>query len=587
MSGMGETVVGIDLGTTNSEVAIWQDGKVVVMEGENGPILPSYVGLDDEGSVLVGEAARNQYTVYPERTVKSIKRMMGSEETVILGERHFRPQEISALIIRQLKQTAERHLGGQVTRAVITVPAFFSDVQRQATREAGEIAGLEVVKMINEPTAATLVYESGSKGEKRVLVYDLGGGTFDVSVVRMEDDIIEVLASHGNNALGGDDFDARLVAHVSEYLAREHDLAKLPAKAMARIVRAVEEAKKQLSAAPFVTIREEYLLEKDGAPFHLQLEISRHEYEEMIRDYVDETLEAVHLVLRDAQMVASEIDEILLVGGSTRTPMIQERLERDFGMPPRSEVDPDLCVASGAAMQAAMVSGNEVQAVLVDVTPYTFGTSAIGEVNGTFSMTMFVPLIRKNTPIPVTRSEVFYTAVDDQKAVEIKVCQGENANALDNIEVGRFLVEGLRRGPAGQEIIATFSLDTSGILQVSAMEKATGLEKKITIDNVLSGFSDEELALARKRVGQLFGGGDDGDEPWEERRGSEGGESPPGRAGELLSRARKLLDTVTDDDREDMVDMIEAVESALASDDTGRVQKAMDELADLLFYLES
>ncbi len=555
----------------------------MVVEGESGPILPSYVGLDDEGGILVGEAARNQYPVYPERTVKSVKRLMGSDQTVVLGDERFRPQEISALIIREMKERVERYLGRPVSRAVITVPAFFSDIQRQATREAGGIAGLEVVKMINEPTAATLVYEGGSTAGKKVLVYDLGGGTFDVSVVRMENGVIEVVASHGNSALGGDDFDACLVEHVTAHLEHEHGIVDIPARAMARIVRAAEDAKKRLSAHPFATIKEAYLLEKDGVPLHLELEISRTEYEEMIRPYIDETLEAVHLVLGDAQMVATDIDEILLVGGSTRTPMIQERLERDFGMPPRSEVDPDLCVASGAAIQAAIIDGREVEAVLVDVTPYTFGTSVIGEVDGVYSLDMYVPLIRKNTPIPVTRSEVFYTALPDQEAVEIKIYQGENENALENIEVGRFRVEGLRKGPAGQEFIATFSLDTNGILQVSAVEKATGLEKKSTIDNILSGFSEDDLARARKRVGRLFGDtGDDGGQR------DEGKPSPAGgRAGEVLARAREMLDRITGDDREDMIDLIEAVESAIASDDERQLQAAEDELADLLFYLES
>ncbi len=585
---MDEVIVGIDLGTTNSEIAVWQDGRVVVIEGENGPVLPSYVGLDDEGGILVGEAARNQYTVYPERTVKSVKRLMGSDTSVSLGGQEYTPQEISALIVRQLKQSAEDYLGRPVEKAVITVPAFFSDAQRQATREAGEIAGLEVVKMINEPTAATLVYESGKSGGRNVLVYDLGGGTFDVSVVRMEDEVIEVVASHGNNALGGDDFDARLVEHVTGFLRTEEGITDVPARAMARIMRAVEDAKKTLSVQPFATIREEYLLEQKGAPFHLELEISRQEYEEMIESFIDETLEAVHLVLKDARMVASEIDEILLVGGSTRTPLIQRRLEHDFGIAPRSEIDPDLCVASGAAMQAAMISGSSVQAVLVDVTPYTFGTSAIGEVDGEFSVDMFVPLIKKNTPIPVTRSEVFYTAVNDQEAVEIKVYQGENENALDNIEVGSFRVEGLRKGPAGQEIIATFSLDSNGILQVSATEKKTGLQKKITIDNVLSGSAEDALDRARERVRRLFGdapaNGESGE--GEDTAGQEeSGDSI--RAQQLLARARGMLDTVTGDDLEDMIDLIESVETALAASDSTALETAMADLEDLLFYLEN
>ncbi len=585
---MSEIIVGIDLGTTNSEIAVWEGQNVKVIDGENGPILPSYVGLDDSGNILIGEAARNQYTAYPERTVRSVKRLMGSGKTVTLGDQEYTPQEVSAMILRKLKDMAEEYLGGEVHKAVITVPAFFSDVQRQATREAGEIAGIEVVKMINEPTAATLVYEGGSKDSKKVLVYDLGGGTFDVSVVSMDQGVIEVVASHGNNALGGDDFDQRIVAFITDYLMEEHGIRDIPAKAMARIVRAAEDAKKTLSVQPFATVREEYLLKKDGVPFHLEVEISRRAYEEMIESYIEETLDAVHLVLRDANMVASDIDEILLVGGSTRTPVIQERLEQVFGKQPRSEVDPDLCVAAGAAIQAAMIGGSHVHAVLVDVTPYTFGTSALDELDGQWTPHRFVPIIRRNTPVPVTRSEVFYTAFPYQDAVEIRVYQGENENALDNIEVGRFTVQGLRKDPDPQEIIATFTLDTNGMLQVSAMEKATGLQKKITISNVLSGPGDDDLDKARHRVSRLFGGDSDqvsldSGAGQVTRRES----AMTKEAEELISRARALLEDVEDDDREDLIDMIEAVDSAMVSDDADALKDAVEELSDLIFYLES
>ncbi|BCO09758.1 hypothetical protein GF1_21340 [Desulfolithobacter dissulfuricans] len=446
-----EIIVGIDLGTTNSEVAVYENGSVTVIEGEDGKILPSYVGLDDTGELLVGVAARNQYVVYPERTVKSVKRMMGTPENIRLGDRDYTPQEISAMILRKLKNSAEKYLGRPVKKAVITVPAFFSDIQRQATREAGEIAGLEVVKMINEPTAATLVYESSNKSNKKVLVYDLGGGTFDVSVVMIEDDVIEVVASHGNNALGGDDFDALLEKVLRERVAEETGIQELDIQALARIRRAAEDAKKQLSFKPFAKVEEEYLLQVDGAPYHLNMELARHDYEEMITPLVEETMDGVHVVLRDADMVMADIDEVLLVGGSTRTPLVQERLEKEFGFAPRHELDPELCVSCGAALQGAMIGGLEVRAILVDITPYTFGTSAIGEVDGAFSLTAFVPLIKKNTPIPVTRSEVFFTAVDGQKEVEVKVYQGEAADALDNIEVGRFRVTGLQPLPAAMK----------------------------------------------------------------------------------------------------------------------------------------
>jgi len=589
---MAEKILGIDLGTTNSEVALYENGKVTIIEGPDGKLLPSYVGLDDDNNLLVGGPAMNQYVLYPERTIKSIKRLMGQTDPVPLGDKSYLPQEISAMILRHLKDIAETSLGYPVAKAVITVPAFFSDVQRQATRQAGEMAGLEVVKIINEPTAATLVYESGHKAAKKVLVYDLGGGTFDVSVVELQDDVIEVIASHGNNKLGGDDFDALIEQHLMEQL-QEEGVREIPRQAQARIRRAAENAKKQLSSQPFALIEEEYLLDRDGSPYHFRVELSRMQYEQMITPLLDETLDAVHLVLHDAGLTASMIDEILMVGGSTRTPLVQERLEMEFGMPPRFEVDPDLCVAGGAALQAAMIAGEEVHAVLVDITPYTFGVSAIGEVDGHFSLDMFVPIIKKNSPVPVTKSEVFYTSVDYQEAVDIKVYQGEAENALDNLEVGRFRVEGLAKCRQGSEIIATFALDSNGILQVSAKEKATGLEKSITIDNVLADSTADSLQQAREKIGRLFG----------DTAGAAGAAGPlsegavPGmktvtnsrkvQAEALIEKARTLLEKAGEDDREDMIELIETIDQALADGATDLLEDSMEELSEIIFYMES
>ncbi len=591
---MAEKILGIDLGTTNSEVAIYENGAVTIIEGPDGKLLPSYVGLDDHDNLLVGGPAMNQFVVYPERTIKSIKRLMGQASPVPLGDRSYLPQEISAMILRHLKNIAETYLGHSVGKAVITVPAFFSDGQRQATREAGQMAGLDVVKIINEPTAATLVYESSHKGAKKVLVYDLGGGTFDVSVVELQDDVIEVIASHGNNHLGGDDFDA-LIEKVLMAKLQEDNFTDIPLQAKARIRRAAENAKKLLSIQPFALVEEEYLLTRDGVPYNFSIELARQQYEELITPLLDETLDAVHLVLRDAGLTASEIDEILLVGGSTRTPLVQERLEREFGMAPRFEVDPDLCVAAGAALQAAMISGEEVRAVLVDVTPYTFGTSAIGDIDGRFTIDKFVPIIKKNTPVPVTRSEVFYTAVDQQEAVEIKVYQGEAENALENIEVGNFLVQGLAKRPSGSEIIAKFALDSNGILQVSAIEKATGLEKSITIDNVMSDLSRDTLAAARDKIRKLFGEKDrEGQEP--PRPGRDAGNAAEPKtmrnsrrvqAEALIEKARSLFDKAGEDDREDMINLLEIIGQALAEDDEDLLQENMDELSEIIFYLES
>ncbi|MDN5849605.1 MAG: Hsp70 family protein, partial [Nitrococcus sp.] len=426
---MSHTIIGIDLGTTNSEVAVARAGRVEVLEIEPGTcLLPSVVALDDAGGLLVGQPAKNQLVLHPERTVKSIKRRMGDEEPVKLGDQRYSPQEVSAMILRRLKAVAEAHLGEDISRAVITVPAYFSDAQRQATREAGEIAGLEVARIINEPTAAALAYEIGHPGRRRILVYDLGGGTFDVSVVAMEADVVEVLASHGNNHLGGDDFDRKIIDHLIAHLQDEHkevDATASP-QAMGRIERAAEMAKIVLSDRPYARIEEEYLLEDtDGRPVHLSLELARDDYEAMIGDYVDETLDAVHTALDGASLTVSDLDEVLLVGGATRTPLIARRLEAELGLQPRGEVDPELCVATGAASQAAVIAGAPASAVLVDITPYTFGTSAIGDMDGVPYPYCFIPVIRKNTPIPVTKSEVFYTVQEAQPVVDVQVFQGE------------------------------------------------------------------------------------------------------------------------------------------------------------------
>ena len=362
---MMDDIVGIDLGTTNSEIALYRGGRPEILADEQGrKILPSVVGVTEAGELLVGEEARNQLLLYPDRTVRSIKRRMGQAETVRMAGHDYTPQEISAIILKRLKEIGERRLGRPVVKAVITVPAYFSDTQRQATREAGEIAGLEVVRIINEPTAAALVYEAGQHQGKRILVYDLGGGTFDVSVVRIEEGVVEVISSHGNNHLGGDDFDQKIVAHVLDHLRLKQgvDVSDKP-RAMARILRAAEAAKKHLSDHPYARIEEEYLTEVGAKPVHLSLELVRDEYEQMIAPFVEETLQAIHSALRAADLTATQVDEILLVGGATRTPMIRRRLLEIFGLEPRGEVDADLCVAMGAAIQGAAIGGAEVSAV--------------------------------------------------------------------------------------------------------------------------------------------------------------------------------------------------------------------------------
>lgn len=579
---MNELIIGIDLGTTNSEVAIVENGRVLVVADNNKKILPSFVGIDDQGDVLVGESARNQYLVYPERTVKSIKRLMGQDIQVDLAGHAYAPQEISAIILKQLKAIAEQYVNQPVTKAVITVPAYFSDAQRQATREAGEIAGLEVVRMINEPTAAALAYAGNQIEQKRMLVYDLGGGTFDVSVVNLEAGVVEVLSSHGDNYLGGDDFDQQIIEHILDHLQKTLGVdARRHSKALARITRAAENAKLVLSDEPYAKIEEEYLLEHEGAAIHLSLELSRIDYEEMIEDYINATIDAVHIAMKAVKLTPTDIDEIVLVGGSTRTPCIRERLYNEFGFEPHSEVDPDLCVAMGAAVQAAMVSGQDVNAVLVDVTPYTFGTSAIGYLNDEYYPFAYVPIIHKNTALPNRKAEAFVTNYDGQEVVDITIFQGEDPDALNNIKIGEFLVEGLQNVEAGNIITLTLNLDLNGMLHVSAQEKETGLQKSITIKNAVSRFEQGALETARHRINKLFGQN-------ENLRAVIKNESPEiVEARKLIAKAEAFFSTSSNEDKEDMIALIDDINNSIEAGFDDRFHKAVTKLADIIYYLEA
>ncbi len=572
---MSETIIGIDLGTTNSEVAVLESGRPAVIPDEHGNrVLPSVVGIDDQGRLLVGEAALNQYLLYPERTVRSIKRKMGSAEIIRLGERGYLPQEISAIILRTLKDRAERHLGRPLHKAVITVPAYFNDAQRQATREAGQIAGLEVVRLLNEPTAAALVYETDLSRPRKVLVYDLGGGTFDVSVVQIEAGVVEVIASHGDNYLGGDDFDREIVELLGEKLRETYGVdVGLDRRALARLWRAAVAAKLTLSDRPYAQIREEFLTEKDGVPVHLNLELAREEYEALISPYLDRTVEALHIALSSADLTVSDIDQVLLVGGATRTPLVQELLEEELGQAPRVAIDPDLCVALGAAVQAGRLAGEAVKSVLVDITPYTFGTSYVGErEDGTFYPFVFAPIIKKNTPLPASKAEVFYTLVDGQEQVEVRVYQGEAEDAQNNLLVGEFMVEGLRKALAGDPIVVRFDLDLDGILKVTATEKATGLEKSIQIEHAVARMDQAAIESARARVGELFG------RPMEAPQFVE--------ARTLVAKAERMLAELGDEDRAEISVQLDVIRQAIECQDGEMLKQPLATLRDILYYLE-
>jgi molecular chaperone DnaK (HSP70) len=581
---MTETIIGIDLGTTNSEVAIVQGGQVVVIEDIAGQkILPSFVSIGENNEILVGEPARNQYILYPERTIKSVKRKMGEDIKLEMGDQSYSPQEISAIILKRLKNIAEDYLKQTVHKAVITVPAYFSDAQRQATREAGEIAGLDVVRVINEPTAAALVYEANQKEHKRVLVYDLGGGTFDVSVVSIEEDVVEVVASHGNNHLGGDDFDQKIVEYILKHLKEKQNVdIEDTRKAMARINRASETAKRTLSDQPYVTIEEEYLTEHEGTPVNLSLELGRHEYEAMISSYIEETLESVHTALEDAKLVATDIDEIILVGGSTRTPLVGQRLKEEFGLTPKSGIDPDLCVAMGAAMQAARIAGDTVSSVLVDITPYTFGTSAVGELGGGFYPYVYIPIIKKNTPIPTSKTEVVYTLRDNQEQVKVDIYQGEDQDAIKNIQIGEFMIPGLSKVPEGNPILINLALDINGILNVTAKEKISGLAKSITINHALTSRMEEaSISESKERISGLFGEEASSEQEQETDERIE-------KAQALIVKAEDFLKKeISSEDREDIAHAVETIKDALNKEDFATLETTTNKLSDILYYLES
>jgi molecular chaperone DnaK len=501
-------VVGIDLGTTNSLVAALDEGQPWVIPNADGELLlPSCVGLSDTGKLLVGQAALRQYAAAPERTVKSIKRQMGTDYRVTLGTQSYRPQEISAIILKTLKQQAEETLEEAVTQAVITVPAYFTDAQRQATKEAGEIAGFEVLQILNEPTAAALVFEVQSEETETVMVYDLGGGTFDVSIVEITGDVTEVLASHGNNRLGGDDFDRQLQRHLVERFRQLHAIeAPNDAATQARLLRAAEQAKIALSEHAFTTVREPFLMSQGTTALHLEVEIARENFESLIKPLLKETLEAIDRALSDADMTADDIDRVILVGGSTRIPLVQQLVENHLPDTPVSSFEPDLCVGLGAALQAGVLSGEAVDNILVDVIPHSLGISVVMETAMGLLPGMFSTIIPRNSVIPISRSEVYGTMVDGQERVEIEVYQGENALARENVPLGSFHVEGLPPKPAGAvQVEVHFDFDLNGILTVTATEKGKGQQNSLVVNNAETGrLSSHELTQARDAIASLF-----------------------------------------------------------------------------------
>jgi len=566
-------VIGIDLGTTNSCVAVMEGGEAVVIANSEGArTTPSVVGLNNAGERLVGQVAKRQAVTNPTNTVSSIKRHMGTDHKVTMGDSSYTPQEISAMILQKLKADAEAYLGETVSQAVITVPAYFSDSQRQATKDAGKIAGLEVLRIINEPTAAALAYgiDKDSQDQK-VLVFDLGGGTFDVSLMEIGDGIFEVLATSGNNRLGGDDFDQKIIDWlVKEFKAQTGiDLAQ-DKTAMQRLKEAAEKAKIELSGVmtsninlPFIT------MDSNGQPQHLDLNLSRAKFDELTSDLVEKTMEPSRQALQDAGISASEIDKVILVGGSTRIPAVQEAVKKLTGKEPFKGINPDECVAIGAAIQGGVLVGEVKDIVLLDVTPLSLGIETLGGI--------MTKIVERNTTIPVSRSQVFSTAMDNQTSTDINVLQGEREMAKDNKALGRFTLMDIPPAPRGvPQIEVTFDIDANGIVNVSAKDKGTGKSNRITIQSN-SGLSDEEIERMVK----------DAEANAEADKKAKEAVEVRNNADSLIFQTDKLVkeneESVSEEDKTAITEAQEALKKALEGEDTEDIKQKTEELTNALY----